>query len=272
MVEANFAGEYHSAFKGQGLEFDEVRPYQWGDDIRAIDWNVTAKTNEVFIKQFREEREQTLMIIFDISGSEDFGGEDSNKLIKGTEIAAILAFSAMKNNDKVGLVTFTDQVERYFPPKKGRKHVLAVIRSLLVHKAQNLGTDFKTALDFVRRTLKKRSIVVLISDFIGENYETGLKQLARKHDVVLIRLFNPEEIPQRGGGIVPVRDNESGTMRWINRSNYKYRTQIRKKFHDIQYSLEELGRQSKLDVVQIDTDRDYIDDLEAFFRKRNAKK
>ncbi len=272
MVEANFAGEYHSAFKGQGLEFDEVRPYQYGDDIRSIDWNVTAKTNQVFIKEYREEREQTLMLIFDVSGSEDFGGEESNKLLKGTEIAAILAFSAMKNNDKVGLVTFTSGIESYFRPKKGRKHVLAIIRSLLLHKAEQTGTDFKAALDFVRRNLKKRSIIVLISDFLGENYELGLRQMARKHDVILIRLFNPAEIPPRGGGIVPVRDNETGVMRWINRSNTRYRNEIKKRFREIGFHLEDLGKKARLDVVEIHTDREYISDLERFFRKRNARK
>ena len=202
-VDATFAGEYHSAFKGQGLEFDEVRLYQYGDDIRSIDWNVTAKSGDVYIKKFKEEREQTMFVLFDISGSEEFGREDENKLQIGTEIAAILAFSAMKNNDKIGLATFTDRIERFYQPRKGRSHILSVIRGLLQHKMRSNKTNIGAAIEWVSRILKRKSIFILISDFLDENYETAVKHLARKHEVILIRLFNPKEVMRAGAGMIP---------------------------------------------------------------------
>lgn len=272
MVEATFAGEYHSAFKGQGLEFDEVRLYQFGDDIRSIDWNVTAKTNDVYIKKFREEREQTLFVLFDISGSEDFGVVDENKLLIGTEIAAILAFSAMKNDDKIGLATFTDKIERYFAPKKGRKHILSIIRGLLLHKATSAGTNLKNALDFSRKVLRRRSIFIVISDFLDENYERSLKHLARKHEVILIRLFNPKEIMGKGTGTIPVFDKESGRTVWINSADPVYSRALQENFESIEERLRELGKRHKIDFLNLDTSKEYIVQLEQFFRKRNARK
>ena len=272
MVESTFAGEYHSAFKGQGLEFDEVRLYQFGDDIRAIDWNVTAKTGEVYIKQFREEREQTMFVLFDVSGSEDFGHGDENKRQVGTEIAAILAFSAMKNNDKIGLLTFSDKIERYFSPKKGRKHILSIIRGLLQHKESAPLTSIKTAIDFVRKTLKRRSVVIVISDFLDQGYEKPLIQMARQHEVILIRLFNPDEVLKRGMGTIPVRDNESGRMIWLNSGDTGYRKVVADKFEAIATNLDHLASQNKMDFLQIDTSQDYIVELEKFFRRRNARK
>lgn len=272
MVESTFAGEYHSAFKGQGLEFDEVLPYQFGDDIRSIDWNVTAKTGEVYIKTFREEREQTMFVLFDISGSEDFGRGNDKKLVVGTEIAAILSFSAMKNSDKIGLATFTDKIERYFAPKKGRKHILAIIRGLLQHKASSKGTDIANALDFIKKTMKRQSILIVISDFLGDDYEKSLKYLSRKHDVILIHLFNPQEVLKRGSGIIPVQDLESGRITWINSSNSGYGKTLRTKFQERQDALEKLSKRNKIDYLKIDTSRDHIQDLENFFRKRNARR
>lgn len=272
MVENTFAGEYHSAFKGQGLEFDEVRLYQFGDDIRSIDWNVTAKAGEVYIKQFREEREQTMFVLFDISGSEDFGHGGENKLLIGTEIAAILAFSAMKNNDKIGLLTFSDQVERFFAPKKGRKHILSIIRGLLQSNTNSRLTDIKAALDFVRKTIRRHSIIFVISDFLDEGYERALTQLSRKHEVILIRLFNPDEIMKRGMGTIPVRDTESGRITWLNAGDTGYRTLLRDKFESIGNDLEALCLRTRMEMLQISTDSDYIVELEKFFRKRNARK
>lgn len=272
MVDNTFAGEYHSAFKGQGLEFDEVRLYQFGDDIRSIDWNVTAKTGEVHIKKFREEREQTLFVLFDISGSEDFGVGSTNKLQIGTEIAAILAFSAMKNNDKIGVLTFSDQVEQFFAPKKGRKHILAVIRGLLQSQARSKLTNIRSGIDFARKTLKRHSVVIVISDFLDEGYEKALTQLGQRNEVILIRLFNPDEVMQRGIGTIPVRDNETGRMFWLNAGDTGYRGKVKARFEEIYSQLEVLSKKSRMDLVQIDTSKDYIVELEKFFRKRNARK
>ncbi|MCB9235925.1 MAG: DUF58 domain-containing protein [Bacteroidia bacterium] len=272
MVEATFAGEYHSAFKGQGLEFDEVRPYQYGDDIRSIDWNVTAKMREPYVKLFREEREQTMFVLFDISGSEDFGGDDSNKLMIGTEIAAVMAFSALKNSDKIGLATFTDKIERFFSPKKGRQHVLALIRGLLQHKAEHRKTNIKAALDFVKKTLKRRSILIIISDFIDKDYGHTLAQLSRKHDLILIRLYNPREILTHSSGFVPIRDAETGKLRWLNSMSSGYRNKLKNNFLQIERDLEDLSKKNKIDFLSINTETDYISDLEKFFRKRNARR
>ncbi len=272
MVENTFAGEYHSAFKGQGLEFDEVRLYQFGDDIRSIDWNVTAKTGEVYIKQFREEREQTMFVLFDISGSEDFGHANENKLLVGTEIAAVLAFSAMKNNDKIGLLTFSDQIERFFAPKKGRKHILSIIKGLLQSDPQSRLTDIKNAIEFVRKTIRRHSIVFVISDFLDEGYERALTQLSRNHEVILIRLFNPDEVMKRGIGTIPVRDTETGRTTWLNAGDTGYRSSIRKRFQEIGEELESLSLRNRMDLLEISTESDYIVELEKFFRKRNARK
>lgn len=272
MVDNTFAGEYHSAFKGQGLEFDEVRLYQFGDDIRSIDWNVTAKTGQVHIKKFREEREQTMFVLFDVSGSEDFGHGSGNKLQIGTEIAAILAFSAMKNNDKIGVLTFSDQVETFFAPKKGRKHILAIIRGLLQSHSRSRLTSLKTAIEFVRKTLRRRSIVILISDFLDEGYEKALTQLSQRHEVILIRLFNPDEVMHRGLGTIPVRDIETGRMLWLNAGDGGSHKQIWQRFEDIYENLDKLCKKTKMDLVQINTNTDYFVELERFFRKRNARK
>lgn len=278
LVNETFVGEYHSAFKGQGLEFDEVRPYQYGDDIRNIDWNVTAKTGEVYVKQFREEREQTLLVLFDVSGSEDFGSGYENKLRMGTEIAAVMSFSAMKNNDKVGLITFTDQIETVFPPKKGKKHVLGFIRSLLSQKPKNRGTNIRFALDYVRRAFKRRSIVVLISDFLDEGYMRPLKHLARKHDLILIRLMHKREILEKGEGILPVTDAETGFVSWVHAGDANYRSGLKKKFMDISHELERFCMRNQVDFLTLDSSlnhRDnnyYIKELEKLFRRRNGRK
>lgn len=272
LVDSTFAGEYHSAFKGQGLEFDEVRPYQAGDDIRTIDWNVTAKTGEAYIKKFKEEREQTMFVLFDISGSEDFGSGSANKMQVGTELAAIMAFSAMKNNDKIGLATFTDRIERYYAPEKGRQHVLAIIKGLMSHKQTTAKTDIGKAIDRVRRSLRRKSLFIVISDFIDDNYERSVKRLAQRHDVILIRLFNPSEVMEGAFGTIPVFDAESGRMIWMNTGDNGYRNAVAERFLAIEDNLRKLSRKHGLDMLSLDTTEDYVLQLEKFFRRRNARR
>ena len=272
MVDNTFAGEYHSAFKGTGLEFDEVRPYQYGDDVRSIDWNVSARSDQMFVKLFKEERERTMFVAFDVSGSEDFGGEEGNKLRIGTEIAAILAFSALKNNDKIGLISFTDRIERFYPPEKGRTHVLSVIRGLLSTTPKSIGTNLRSAFDFVRKVLRRRSIFIVISDFIDEGYEQSLTQLSRRHEVILIRLFSPKEVMSKGSGFIPIMDAESGKLRWVNAANRAFRNNLRNSFEEIENKLEALGAKSRIDVLSINTEEDYISALEKFFRRRNTRR
>ncbi len=271
-VDSTFAGEYHSAFKGQGLEFDEVRLYQFGDDIRSIDWNVTAKSGDVYIKKFKEEREQTMFVLFDISGSEDFGHGDENKMQVGTEIAAIMAFSAMKNNDKIGLATFTDRIERFYAPRKGRGHVLAIMKGLMQHKMRSNKTNIGSAVDWVKKTMKRRSLFIIISDFLDDGYESSLKHLAQKHEVILIRLFNRNEVMAAGAGMVPVFDAESRTQTWINSGDGGFRKLVSRKFEELEYNLSKLGKSHRIDFLTIDTTEDYILSLEMFFRKRNARR
>jgi uncharacterized protein (DUF58 family) len=271
-VDSTFAGEYHSAFKGQGLEFDEVRLYQFGDDIRSIDWNVTAKSGDVYIKKFKEEREQTMFVLFDISGSEDFGRGDENKMQVGTEIAAIMAFSAMKNNDKIGLATFTDRIERFYAPRKGRGHVLAIMKGLMQHKMRSNKTNIGAAVDWVKKTMKRRSLFIIISDFLDDGYESSLKHLAQKHEVILIRLFNRNEVMSAGAGMVPVFDAETGTQTWVNSGDGGFRKLVSRKFEELEYNLSKLGKSHRIDFLTIDTTEDYILSLEMFFRKRNARR
>ena len=272
MVDNTFAGEYQSAFKGQGLEFDEVRPYQYGDDIRTIDWNVTAKTGQVFIKKFREEREQTLFVLFDISGSGDFGPDQENKRLIGTEIAAILAFSALKNNDKIGLATFSDEIEKYYKPNKGRKHILKLVRGLLTHTNKSEKTDVTMALDFVRHTLRRRSILLIISDFLDKGYEQSLKQLGKRHEVILIRLFHPNELFSMGAGIIPVIDIETRRQRWLNAGDLGYRQQLHENFDQINQQLESSCQRNGIGYMSVNTAEDYLPVLEQFFRQRNRKR
>ncbi|WNJ16548.1 DUF58 domain-containing protein [Pontibacter sp. G13] len=272
MVDNTFAGEYHSAFKGQGLEFDEVRPYQYGDDIRTIDWNVTAKMGQVFIKKFREEREQTLFVLFDVSGSGDFGPAEENKRLIGMEIASLLAFSALKNNDKFGLATFSDQIETYYKPNKGRKHILKIVQGVLSHQNRSEQTYLGMALDFVKHTLKRRSILIVISDFLDQGYEQSLIQLSKRHEVILIRLFHPNEVFHVGTGIIPVVDIETQQYRWLNAGDMGYRSMLEESFDQIRADLEELSRRNRIDMISVNTQEDYFPVLESFFRTRSQRR
>lgn len=272
VVDSTFAGEYQSAFKGQGLEFDEVRPYQYGDDIRMIDWNVTAKTGELFVKLFREEREQTLFVLFDVSGSGDFGPAEENKRLIGMEIASILAFASLKNNDKFGLATFSDRIERYYKANKGRKHILKIVSGVLTHINRSERTNLQFALDFANHTLKRRSILIIISDFLDDNYETLLSQMARRHEVILIRLFHPNEVFAMGTGTIPVMDIESQHQRWLNAGNSQYRKQLKASFSEIETRLKTFSRRNNIDFLSINTREDYVPVLESFFRARRRKR
>ena len=216
-----FGGEYHSTFKGRGMTFSEVRQYQFGDDVRAIDWNVTARYNEPFVKVFEEERELTLMLVIDVSGSEFFGTTQQFKRDVLTEIAATLSFSALQNNDKVGLLLFSDQVELFIPPKKGRSHILRIIRELLEFEPQNKGTDISAALAFLSGILKRKPLFFLLSDFMDNGYEKTLRIAAKKHDLTGIRVYDKleEELPNLG--IVPMVDNETQTTQWVNTGSKK---------------------------------------------------
>lgn len=271
LVNTTFAGEYRSAFRGQGLEFDEVRQYQIGDDIRSIDWNVSAKAGETFIKVFREEREQTVMVLFDISGSEDFGSGTTNKLQVGIEIAAVLAFSALKHNDKIGLSLFSENTEAFIRPAKGHRHVMGMVKKLLTHEPKALGTNLKDALEFVRRILRRKSIVIVISDFISEGYERPLRMLASHHDLILMRLFHPQEVIQDGAGIIPVVDAESRQIMWLNMSNKRYRNRLESNFNAIADRLHAFASRQHCSLVTIDTSQDFIPQLEKFFNTRNAR-
>lgn len=272
MVDTTFAGEYQSAFKGQGLEFDEVRPYQYGDDIRTIDWNVTAKTGQVYIKKFREEREQTLFVLFDVSGSGDFGPTSENKRLIGMELASILAFSSLKNNDKFGLATFSDRIEKFYKPNKGRKHILKIVRGVLSHENKSEKTNIVFALDFLKHTLKRRSILIIISDFLDEGYEHSLVQISRKHEVILIRLFHPNEVFQVGSGTIPILDIETNTQRWVNVGNQTYRAKLHESFEEIEHSLKALCKRHRIDYISVNTQEPYIPVLEQYFRQRNHKR
>lgn len=272
VVDSTFAGEYQSAFKGQGLEFDEVRLYQYGDDVRTIDWNVTAKTGQVYIKQFREEREQTLFVLFDVSGSGDFGPMEENKRLIGMEIASLLAFSALRNNDKFGLLSFSDRVEQYYKPNKGRKHILKIVKGVLTHINRSEQTNLQFAIDFLRRTQKRRSIVILISDFLDEGYETSLIQLARKHEVILMRLFHPNEVFHIGAGTIPVMDIETRQQRWLNAGDAAYRQALESRFSQIDEQLQGLADRHRFDFLAINTQNDYVPVLERYFKRRNRRK
>lgn len=271
-MESTFAGEYQSAFKGQGLEFDEVRPYMYGDDIRSIDWNVTAKTGEVYIKKFREEREQTLFVLFDISGSGDFGPGEENKRLIGTEIACLLAFSALHNNDKIGLATFSDEIETYYKPNKGRKHILKMVRGVLTRRNKSEQTHLRRALEFIQHVLRRRSILLIISDFLDQDYEQMLVQMSRKHEVILIRLFHPNEVFSMGSGIIPVIDIESGQQRWLNAGDVGYRRLLNENFEGIHQNLEAVCRRHKIGYLSVNTQEDYLPVLERYFRKRNSRR
>ena len=263
-----FGGEYHSTFKGRGMTFSEVRQYQFGDDVRAIDWNVTARYNEPFVKVFEEERELTLMLVVDVSGSEAFGTRLQFKREILTEIAATLAFSALQNNDKVGLVLFSDQIELFIPPKKGRSHILRIIRELLEFKPLSKKTDISSALEFLSSVLKKKAIVFLLSDFMNDGYQKTLRIAAKKHDLTGIRVFDPMEETLPNLGMVPMVDAETGSMKWINTFSKQIRNKYASKYREHVDNFEALSKKNGAGNLSCSVEESYVKKLLGYFKAR----
>lgn len=263
-----FGGEYHSTFKGRGMTFSEVRQYQFGDDVRNIDWNVTARYNEPYIKVFEEERELTMMLVADVSGSEFFGTDKQFKNEIVTEVAATLAFSAMQNNDKIGLILFTDEVELYIPPKKGKSHVLRIIRELLEFKPKSKKTDIAQAIKFLSSVMKKKAITFILSDFIAEDYEQTLKIAANKHDITGIRIYDEREETIPSLGMVQMEDEETGELRLINTSSKKIRRNYESYYKERVDYYEETFKRSGSGVINVRTDESYVKKLLGYFKRR----
>lgn len=264
-----FGGEYHSTFKGKGMTFSEVRQYQIGDDVRAIDWNVTARYNEPFIKVFEEEREQTLMLMVDVSGSKFFGTSDVFKNEYVTEIAATLSFSANQNNDKIGLILFTDIIELYIPPKKGKTHILRIIRELLEFKPVNKKTDIHSAFKFLSNVQKNKSIVFIISDFISEDYFKSLKISSSRHDITGIRIFDKSEESIPNLGIIDVIDNETDGFFTINTNSSKVRSTYKKQYLLNVKTFENNFKRSGAGVINCGTEDSYVKKLLGYFKNRS---
>ncbi|GMW01225.1 MAG: hypothetical protein AMXMBFR84_23620 [Candidatus Hydrogenedentota bacterium] len=265
------AGEYHSVFKGRGMEFDEVREYVPGDEIRTIDWNVTARTGRPHVKRYREERELTLMLLVDLSASQHFGAVQRLKNEVATELCALLAFSAIKNNDKVGLVVFTDEIELYIPPKKGTSHVLRVIRDLLAFAPRRKGTNIALALDFLGRVVSKRCVTFLISDFIGSGYDRSLRVVARRHDLVAVTVTDPRESHLPKVGMATVEDAETGETWLLDTSSAAVRSRYEAAARARAAQLRDLFVAIGIDHISAHTNRDYVRDLVTFFRRRERR-
>ena len=263
-----FGGEYHSTFKGRGMTFSEVRQYQFGDDVRAIDWNVTARCNEPFVKVFEEERELTLMLVVDVSGSEFFGSGQQFKREVLTEIAATLSFSALQNNDKVGLLLFSDQVELFIPPKKGRTHVLRIIRELLEYQPKSKQTDIRVALEFLSGILKKKAIVFLLSDFMDDSYEKTLRIAAKKHDLTGIRVYDKREVEMPNIGLVPMLDSETQKTQWVNTASKAVRSQYQKAHQKHVDAFETLFRKNGAGTLHCSLEESYVKKLLGYFKAR----
>jgi uncharacterized protein (DUF58 family) len=267
-----FSGEYHSVFKGRGMAFSEVREYQFGDDIRNIDWNVTARFNHPFIKVFEEERELTVMLLIDVSGSNNFGTNQQLKQELITEIAAVLSFSAIQNNDKVGVIFFSDIIEKFIPPKKGSSHILRIIRELIDFKARNTGTNISEALRYLTNAIKKKSTVFLISDFMDNNLEKALQIANYKHDLIALRITDPRETDIPNVGLVRMRDAETGALQWVDTSSEKTRMALQNFAREKSASLDSALARSGVDMVRLYTGRDYVKPLMNLFKKRESRK
>ena len=270
------AGEYHSVFKGQGMEFDEVRAYQPGDDIRTIDWNVTARTGHPYVKRYVEEREITVFFLVDLSASGAFGSREKLKNEIAAEFCALLAFSAIKNNDKVGLIVFTDIIELFIPPAKGTSHVLRLIRELLFFdpgkQRQRAGTDISLALDYLGRVLHKRGVVFLVSDFLDNEFEKKLGVLARRHDLIAVNVSDPREFALPDVGLLEIQDAETGASVLVDTGSREIRDNYSRLAGEKSEQLHNLFKSTGVDHIQIFTDRDYVIDLVKFFRKRMVKR
>ncbi|HEY6906069.1 MAG TPA: DUF58 domain-containing protein [Ignavibacteriaceae bacterium] len=271
LVNQVFSGEYHSVFKGRGMEFSEVREYQFGDDIRNIDWNVTARFGHPFIKIFEEERELTVMLLVDLSGSLIFGTVEKTKQQVAAELSAILAFSALKNNDKVGLILFTDKIEKFVPPRKGRSHVLRIIREVLSFEPEGKSTNLKAALEYMNSTIKKRSIVFLLSDFMDSGYEKILRIIGKKHDLIGVVLNDKREVEIPGIGLLKLTDAETGEERWVDTSSVKVQNRLKEVRREMSRQRKSLFISSRLDSIEVQTGDDYVKPLVQFFRLRERR-
>jgi uncharacterized protein (DUF58 family) len=263
-----FAGEYHSAFKGRGMAFSEVREYQYGDDIRSIDWNVTARFNHPYIKIFEEERELTVILLIDVSGSRNFGTRTQLKKNMITEISAVLSFSAIHNNDKIGVILFSDHVEKFIPPKKGRQHILRIIRELIDYQPRSRGTDISEGLRYFTNAIKKRSTAFLISDFMDDNYEEALRIANKRHDLIALNIYDLRETNLPRAGLVRLKDAETGRSIWVDTGSRRtrelyasHRRQEQEKFRDIML-------RTGIDTASIRTDEDYVRPLMNLFKRR----
>ena len=267
-----FAGEYHTAFKGTGMAFSEVREYVNGDDLRTIDWNVTARYNSPFVKVFEEEREMTVILLIDVSASTNFGTNFQFKRDLCTEIAAIFAFSAIKNNDKVGVIFFSNEVEKYIPPQKGKKHILRLIQEIINFKPEHKKTNIESALEYLNMVIKKRSISFIISDFISANYQKSIKIIKKRHDIIGIKLNDKSEKDLPNIGIIPLQNSETGEKYFLDSSNKKVREKFsnEKIFNDQKIKI--FFQQNGIDLIELNTGEEYIKPLMNFFKNRGRKK
>lgn len=263
-----FAGQYHSAFKGKGMTFSEVREYQYGDDVRSIDWNVTARFNHPYVKVHEEERELTVMLLIDVSGSGDFGTRSQLKKDLITEVSAVLSFSAIDNNDKIGVILFSDRVEKFIPPQKGRKHILRIISELLEFTPEHNGTDISESLRYLTNVIKKRCTAFLVSDFRDTGYARSLQIANNKHDIVALHVHDRRERELPKVGLVRMKDNETGRERWVDTGLKRVREEYRMKWRSHQDMMTEIFRKSGVDVVALETGSDYVKPLIQLFKRR----
>jgi uncharacterized protein (DUF58 family) len=271
-ITSQMQGNFHSIFKGSGIEFDDVRSYQYGDDIRTIDWNVTAKGHGTFVKTFREEKEQTVFFILDLSASQEIGAEGKQKVDIGKEICGVLTLSAVKESSQVGLIGFTDQKELYIKPSKGLKHAYQIITSLFGYKPVSSKTDLNKAIAYTLNVVKRRSVIILISDFIDDNYWKNLKALSKKHDLVIIHLFDDRESKLPRLGIIPLYDKESGKTHWINTSSPAFRQRLSETFGSNQNQLQQFCKKHQVNYLSINTRENYVPMLIKLFKLRNKTK
>jgi uncharacterized protein (DUF58 family) len=270
-INSQMQGDFHSIFKGAGIEFDDVRPYQYGDDVRTIDWNVSAKGHGTFVKTFKEEKEQTVFFLLDVSASQEIGRENQKKIDVGKEIAGVLTLAAIKQSSQVGILCYSDRREKYVRSGKGSLHAYQIIEEIFSLKPASKKTDINGLIKTGLQLIKKRSVVVLISDFIDENYENNLKGLAKRHDLVVIHLSDPRETVLPGLGIIPVLDKESGKTIWINTSSASFKSGLQKTFVENKINLEQISRKFQANYLAIDTSEDYIPKLIKLFELRNKK-
>ena len=272
LVNQVFSGEYHSVFKGRGIDFSEVREYEYGDDVRNIDWKVSARFNHPYMKVFEEERELTVMLVVDTSGSGAFGTGRQFKNEVATEICAVLAFSAIKNNDKVGLLLFTDRIEKYVPPRKGRAHILRIIRELISFEPTGTGTDIRGALEYFNHVVNKRAITFLVSDFIDGDYDRIIGALARKHDLIAIEVIDPREEELPDVGLIKLRDAESDRERWVDTGDRRVRARFRDFWRAHREARHKVFARNRIDFISVRTDLPYIKPIVDFFRLREARR